>query len=73
MSIVLTNLFMKKKIKKALRLIALAFMISLAGIGIGLSGGVPIGLVRFRIESEEDKIEMIDIQKDDTDSNKAYL
>lgn len=54
-----------KKIKKILRLLALACLMMLAGIGVGMSGGVPIPFSK-RMESEEDTIELIDNHEEET-------
>lgn len=45
-----------QKIKKLLRLLGLVFLILLAGLGIGLTGGLPVANLKRR----EDKIEITD-------------
>lgn len=56
------------KILKGLRLMAFVFLIVLAGIGIGLSGGVPIPMTKRR-ENKKDNIEQIDNEKGGTKEN----
>lgn len=59
------------RIKKAARLLAFICLIVLAGIGIGLSGGVPLPASTSRRESEKEKIELIENQDEKADSQQA--
>lgn len=62
-----------KKIKKALRLLVFVCLIVLAGIGIGISGGVPIPLSKNRRDSEKENIELIDKQSEKSDSEQYQV
>ncbi len=52
------KLFMEK-IKKVIRAIVWICLIMLAGIGMGISGGVPIPFMKSRRDSEKEKIEEV--------------
>jgi len=68
------NLFIyMSRIKKAARLLALICIMLLAGIGIGLSGGVPLALSNIRRESEKEKIELIENQERRSDFHLAEI
>jgi len=56
-----------KKIKKALRLFLWICLILLAGIGIGLSGGVPIPTNNARKDKSEINNEMVEEEEDTQD------
>lgn len=51
------------RIKRAARLLLFICLIVLAGIGIGISGGVPIPRIKTRKDSEKEKIELIESQE----------
>ncbi len=57
-----------KKIKKALRVLAFICLLLLAGIGVGISGGVPIPLTKNRRDSEKENIELIESEDKKADS-----
>lgn len=59
-----------RKIKQALKLLALICLIVLAGIGIGLSGGVPLP-TRARRNSEKENIEL-PVSEDSNTDKKQY-
>jgi len=48
-------------------------LIVLAGIGIGLSGGVPIPSLKNRRDSEKEKIELIVNQEERSNSQQAKI
>lgn len=49
-----------KKLKKGIKLIAFICLIVLAGVGIGISGGAPIPLLKNRREAEKETIELVE-------------
>lgn len=55
-----------KKIKKALRLIALAFLIALALAGVG---GISIFSTRERYQDNEIRIEVVDKKEEESDTD----
>jgi len=57
-----------KRIKKAIRLLALVCLIILACLGIGMSGGVPLPQIKNRRDAEKDAIELVDNQEEEGDS-----
>lgn len=59
------------RIKQAARLLIFICLIVLAGIGIGLSGGVPIPSIKNRNNSEKENIELIENQDEESDSQQA--
>jgi len=59
------------RMKKAARLFAFICLIVLAGIGIGLSGGVPIPISNHRRDSEKEHIELIEDQDKTSDDQKS--
>lgn len=59
------------KLKQAARLLAFICLIVLAGLGIGLSGGVPIPTINNRKDSEKENIEQTD--NHEKESEKAIL
>jgi len=61
------------RIKKAARLLAFACLLVLAGVGIGLSGGVPPPSLTIRRESEKENIELIEHQEKKLDSEKTIM
>jgi len=61
------------RVKKTARLLAFICLIILAGIGIGISGGVPIPLSKKRGRSEKDKIELIENQLKKSDTKKGQV
>ncbi len=52
-----------KKFKKALRVLALICLITLAVIGVGISGGVPLPSFKSRRDPEKEKTELIEQRK----------
>lgn len=52
-----------KKLKKVLRVMHLVFLISIATIGIGLTGGIPIIPVYKKDDGHEIKIERVEPEK----------
>jgi len=56
------------KIKKAARLFAFICLIVLAGIGIGISGGVPLPVLKNRRDPVKENIELIEQQKNKSES-----
>jgi len=61
------------RIKKIARLLAFICLIILAGIGIGISGGVPLPLSKNRRESEKENIELIENQDKKSDSQQGQI
>jgi len=61
------------RIKKAAKLLALICLIVLAGIGIGISGGVPIPSIKNRRGSEKENIELIEQQHKNSDSEQSLI
>jgi len=59
------------RIKKAARLFAFICLIVLAGIGIGMSGGVPIPSIKNRKETEKENVELLEEQENDADSQQV--
>ena len=55
-----------KKLKKALRLIGLAFLIALALTGVG---GIPIFSTREKYMDKEIRIELVDKKEDESDTD----
>lgn len=62
-----------KKIKKAARLLAYACLIVLAGIGIGLSGGVPLPSLKIKRDPEKEKIELVEGQNQKADNKQSQI
>jgi len=60
------------KIKKAIKVCALVCVLLLAGIGIGISGGVPLDLSRKERERELFDIEMVEDYNEDSSTNQDY-
>lgn len=56
------------RIKKALRLFVLICLIVLAGIGVGLSGGVPIPMSNSRKDTEKENIELIENKEEESNN-----
>lgn len=67
------NYLLMSRIKQAARLLVFICLIVLAGIGIGLSGGVPIPIIKNRRDSEKENIELIESQKKVSDSQQDKL
>lgn len=61
------------RIKKTARLFAFICLIVLAGIGIGISGGVPIPNLKKRRESEKENMELIENQDQKSDAQKSQI
>lgn len=61
------------RIKKAARLFAFICLIVLAGIGVGLSGGVPVPISKNRRDSEKENMELIDDQNESSDSQQGQI
>lgn len=62
-----------KKIKKTLRLLAFIVLIVLAGLGIGISGGVPIPLSNHRKKSEKENIELMENQEESSTFQESQI
>jgi len=60
-----------KKIKRIARLLGLVCLIVLASIGMGISGGVPIPLLRNRREPEKENTELVEKKNKKSDSKKV--
>jgi len=56
------------KAKRVFRFILYVLLISLACIGVGLSGGVPIKFNQPNRDPEKDKIELVENKDEDSDS-----
>ena len=54
-----------KMIKKAMKILLLVVLISLACIGIGVAGAVPLQTTHRRDNTPEIKVELIETDKDD--------
>lgn len=50
------------RVKKAARLLVFVCLILLAGLGVGLSGGVPIPFFKSRRDAKKEKTELIEHQ-----------
>jgi len=61
------------RINKAARLLAFICLIVLAGIGIGISGGVPIPILKNKRDSEKENIELLENQGKKTDSQGCQI
>lgn len=61
------------RIRKTARLLAFICLIILAGIGIGISGGVPLPLSKNRRGSEKENIELIENQDKKSDSQQGQI
>ena len=59
------------RIKQAARLLVFISLIILAGLGIGLSGGVPIPTIKNRKDPEKENIELIENQDKESDSEQT--
>ena len=53
-----------KKLKKAFKLFVFVCLIILAGLGVGLSGGVPVPFQKNRREHEKEMIELVEENED---------
>ena len=62
-----------KKIKRIARLLGLVCLIVLASIGIGISGGVPILLLKKRRESEKENTELVEEKDKKPDSKESQI
>lgn len=62
-----------KKVKKAIKLLAFISLLTLAGVGIGLSGGVPIPLLKNRRDFEKENIELVEEKTEKSDSDAIQL
>jgi len=62
-------IYIMKHFKSALRTILLICMLCLAGIGIGLSGGVPLPHLKNRRDFEKEKIELVEDNENDSEQN----
>lgn len=60
-----------KSFKRALRLCVFICLIVLAGIGVGLSGGVPIPMSNSRKDTEKENIELIENQEEESNDELA--
>jgi len=61
------------RIKKAARLLAFICLIALAGIGIGISGGVPLPTIKNKRDSGKENIELLENQDENLDSQKDQI
>ena len=64
---------MIKKIKQAVKLLAFIGLIVLAGIGIGISGGVPIPLSKNRRDTRKDPFELVDKENDQSATDQSQF
>ena len=62
-----------KKIKQAIKLLVFICLIVLAGLGIGLSGGVPLPLTKNRKDSEKENIELTEDQGETSESKEVQI
>lgn len=62
-----------KKIKKMIKLLAFVSLLALAGVGVGLSGGVPIPLLKNRRDFEKEDIELVEEKTEKSDSEELQL
>jgi len=60
-----------KRIKRIIRIIGFACLIALAGIGMGLSGGVPIPVMKRRKDPSEEQTELVEKKQDEDESEKS--
>lgn len=58
------------KLKRIARAILFVILIVLAGLGVGLSGGVPIPSIVKRKDAEKENIELIE-SKEESDDEKS--
>lgn len=61
------------RIKRAARLFAFICLIVLAGIGIGLSGGIPVPITKNRRDSEKENIELIEEHDNSSDAQQGQI
>jgi len=61
------------RINKIFRLLAFICLIILAGIGIGMYGGVPLPVSKNRRKSEKENIELIENQDKNSDSQQGEI
>jgi len=73
LSIGLQSIYMMSRIQKATRLLVLICLIVLAGLGVGISGGVPIPTTQKRKDSEKEKMELLENQAKESDSQQAKI
>jgi len=57
-----------KKAMRVFKVFIYIFLISLACLGVGLSGGVPIPFNRLKRDPNKDKTELLEIKDDNSDS-----
>lgn len=62
-----------KKFRKTLRVLRLVFLISIATLGIGLTGGIPIIPVYKKHGGDEIKIELVEPNEDEDKDSNNYL
>ncbi len=62
-----------KIIKKAIKLLVFISILALAGVGIGLSGGVPIPLLKHRRDFENETIELVEEKTEESDAEEMEL
>jgi len=58
-----------KKANRVFKTIIYIVLISLACLGVGLSGGVPLPSIRIKRNSNVDKIELVENKKQSNDSD----
>ena len=56
------NFCIMNRIKKAAKVLTFVILIILAGIGVGISGGVPLPTIKSRRDNEKDNIELLEHQ-----------
>lgn len=63
---------MKNIVKKTIRLLRLILLITIAGIGIALAGGVPLSITHKR-ESEETAVEWVQPDNEECESEQLEM
>jgi len=61
-----------KQIKKIIKVLAFICLIILAGIGIGISGGVPVPLSKSKRNSEKENTELME-EDQSSDSQESTI
>lgn len=56
-----------QSIKRFIRILAFICLILLAGIGVGISGGVPIPFSKTRRDAEKDDIELVESKEEESE------
>jgi hypothetical protein len=63
---------MKNLFKKTIRLLRLILLIIIAGLGIGLAGGVPLSIVHKK-ESEETAVEWVRPDEEESEPDQLVI